>query len=79
MIVVFTERGVKDDHIRRAVGVCKKMVSAFSYSWKKRRDLAIVQNDLGLPKHVLMTEMPTRWGSRQIMIERVLDQSGSKG
>ncbi|CAM4455220.1 unnamed protein product [Leuciscus chuanchicus] len=57
------ERGMKDDRIQRAVGVCKRIVSAFSYSWKKRRDLAIVQNDLGLPKHVLTTEMPTRWGS----------------
>ncbi|XDV25933.1 hypothetical protein PO909_029757 [Leuciscus waleckii] len=68
------ERGMKDDRIQRAVGVCKRIVSAFSYSWKKRRDLAIVQNDLGLPKHVLTTEMPTRWGSRQMMIKRVLEQ-----
>ncbi|XP_063742293.1 E3 SUMO-protein ligase ZBED1-like [Eleginops maclovinus] len=68
------ERGVKDDRIQRAVGVCKKIVSAFSYSWKKRRDLAMVQNDLGLPKHVLTTETPTRWGSRQMMIQRVLEQ-----
>ncbi|KAK0144040.1 Zinc finger BED domain-containing protein 1 [Merluccius polli] len=51
------ERGVKDDRIQRAVGVCKEIVSAFSYSWKKRRDLAIVQNDLGLPKHVLMRRL----------------------
>lgn len=65
---------MKDDRIQRAVGVCKRIVSAFSYSWKKRRDLAIVQNDLGLPKHVLTTEMPTRWGSRQMMIKRVLEQ-----
>lgn len=65
---------MKDDRIQRAVGVCKRIVSAFSYSWKKRRDLAIVQNDLGLPKHVLTTETPTRWGSRQKMIQRVLEQ-----
>lgn len=65
---------MKDDRIQRAVGVCKRIVSAFSYSWKKRRDLAIVQNDLGLPKHVLTTEMPTRWGSHQMMILRVLEQ-----
>ncbi|XP_065138382.2 E3 SUMO-protein ligase ZBED1-like [Paramisgurnus dabryanus] len=68
------ETAMKDDRIQRAVGVCKRIVSAFSYSWKKRRDLAIVQNDLGLPKHVLTTEMPTRWGSRQMMIKRVLEQ-----
>lgn len=49
-------------------------MSAFSYSWKKRRDLAIPQDELGLPKHVLTTEMPTRWGSRHMMIQRVLEQ-----
>ncbi len=70
----FTERGVKYDRIQRAVGVCKKIVSAFSYSWKKRRDLAIAQDELGLSKHVLTTEMPTRWGSRHMMIQRVLEQ-----
>lgn len=65
---------MKDERIDRAVGVCKKIVAAFSYSWKKRRDLGIVQEELGLPKHQLTTETPTRWGSRQKMIQRVLEQ-----
>ncbi|XP_073689131.1 E3 SUMO-protein ligase ZBED1-like [Garra rufa] len=68
------ERAMKDDRIQRAAGVCKKIVAAFSYSWKKRRDLAKVQDELGLPKHQLTTETPTRWGSRQMMIQRVLEQ-----
>lgn len=49
-------------------------MSTFSYSSKKRRDLAIVQNYLGLPNHMLTAETPTRWGSRQTMIQRVLEQ-----
>ncbi|RXN15793.1 coiled-coil domain-containing 8-like protein [Labeo rohita] len=32
---VMYENGVKDLRIDRAIGVCKKAVSAFSYSWKK--------------------------------------------
>lgn len=65
---------MKDPRIDRAIGVCKKVVSSFSLSWKRRRELAAVQTELGLPVHQLITESPTRWGSRQAMIERVLEQ-----
>ncbi|XP_031723874.1 zinc finger BED domain-containing protein 4-like [Anarrhichthys ocellatus] len=68
------ERSVKDARIERAVGVCKRIVGAFSYSWKRKRDLAIAQAELGLPKHQLTTETPTRWGSRQKMIQRLTEQ-----
>ncbi|CAM4533447.1 unnamed protein product [Leuciscus chuanchicus] len=68
------ENGVKDPRIDQAIGVCKKAVSAFSYSWKKRRDMTEVQAELGLPQHLLISESPTRWGSRQKMIERFLEQ-----
>nr|XP_055024623.1 E3 SUMO-protein ligase ZBED1-like [Misgurnus anguillicaudatus] len=68
------ENGVKDPRIDRAIGVCKKAVSAFSYSWKKRRDMTELQAELGLPQHLLISESPTRWGSRQKMIERFLEQ-----
>lgn len=60
--------------VERAVGVCKKVVSTFSKSWKKKRELAKAQAVLGLPPHQLITESPTRWGSRQMMIERFLEQ-----
>lgn len=53
--------------VQRPVGVYKKLVSAFSNSWKRRCEL-------GLPAHQLITESPTRWGSMQQMIERVLEQ-----
>lgn len=68
------ENGVKDPRIDRAIAVCKKAVSAFSYSWKKRRDMTEVQVELGLPQHLLISESPTRWGSRQKMTERFLEQ-----
>ncbi|KAK0137901.1 Zinc finger BED domain-containing protein 1 [Merluccius polli] len=68
------ENAMKDHRIGRAMGVCKKVVSAFSYSWKKKRELTDVQKRLNLPEHSLKTECPTRWGSRQAMIGRVLEQ-----
>ncbi|XP_076841981.1 E3 SUMO-protein ligase ZBED1-like [Brachyhypopomus gauderio] len=68
------ENGVKDPRIDRAFGLCKKAVAAFSYSWKKRKEMTEVQQELGLPTHQLITESPTRWGSRQKMIQRFLEQ-----
>ncbi|XP_043084848.1 E3 SUMO-protein ligase ZBED1-like [Puntigrus tetrazona] len=68
------ERGVKVPQVDRAFEVCKKFVSAFSNTWKRQRELANAQTQLGLPAHKLITETPTRWASKQKMIERVLEQ-----
>ncbi|KAK0132046.1 Zinc finger BED domain-containing protein 1 [Merluccius polli] len=68
------ERSMRDSRIDRAVGVCKKIVSLFSHSWKRQRALKAAQEELGLPQHKLVTESPTRWGSRQKMIQRLLEQ-----
>ncbi|XP_056119514.1 E3 SUMO-protein ligase ZBED1-like [Rhinichthys klamathensis goyatoka] len=64
----------KDGRIDRAVGVCKKLVSHFSHSWKASDALAKVQKELNLPSHCLISECQTRWGSRQMMISRILEQ-----
>ncbi|XP_074551526.1 E3 SUMO-protein ligase ZBED1-like [Halichoeres trimaculatus] len=69
--------GMSDKRVTRAISLCKRIVSCFSYSWKKRRHLAEVQIQLGLPSHQLITESATRWGSRQQMIERVLEQEAA--
>ncbi|XP_061636646.1 E3 SUMO-protein ligase ZBED1-like isoform X1 [Phyllopteryx taeniolatus] len=69
------ENAVKHDgRIERAVGVCKKLVGHFSRSWKARRALEKAQKDLNLPTHSLLSECQTRWGSRQMMISRILEQ-----
>ena len=65
---------MKDKRIGHAMGVCKKVVSCFSYSWKRRRELKQAQRDLQLPEHKLKTECQTRWGSRLAMVKRVLEQ-----
>ncbi|XP_057203827.1 E3 SUMO-protein ligase ZBED1-like [Triplophysa rosa] len=54
------ENALKDDRVQRAVGVCKKLVSQFSYSWKKRMALAAAQKELNLTEHSLIKECPTR-------------------
>ena len=66
---------IKDDsRVQRALGVCRKIVTAFSHSWKKKRDLSLAQTTLDLPQHSLVSDCVTRWGSQQKMVERILEQ-----
>lgn len=65
-----SERAGKDKRVERAAGVCKKAVAAFTFSWKKKRDLAVAQEELHLPQHKLVTESPTRSGSKQEQWQR---------
>ncbi|XP_061884799.1 E3 SUMO-protein ligase ZBED1-like [Entelurus aequoreus] len=70
------ENAVKDDvRVKRATGLCKQLVGHFSHSCKKKAALKKAQQELKIPEHSLITECPTRWGSRQRMIGRVLEQS----
>ncbi|XP_054470282.1 E3 SUMO-protein ligase ZBED1-like [Anoplopoma fimbria] len=62
------------DRTSRAMGQCHTLVGAFSQSWLKRRDLAKAQAELQTPQHVLIMDCPTRWGSKQKMVDRVLEQ-----
>ena len=65
----------KDDpRVQRTIGLCRKLVSTFSHSWKKKRDLTKAQSDLGLPQHSLVADCVTRWGSQLHMIGRILEQ-----
>ncbi|KAL4008423.1 hypothetical protein ACER0C_002275 [Sarotherodon galilaeus] len=68
------ENAIKDDRVSRAIGLCKKLVGHFSHSWKKKAALTEAQKELKLPEHSLITECPTRWGSKEKMIARVLEQ-----
>ncbi|XP_038590224.1 E3 SUMO-protein ligase ZBED1-like [Micropterus salmoides] len=64
----------KDGRVDRAAGVCKKLGGHFSHSWKSRCALEKAQKELNLPSHSLVSECQTRWGSRQMMISRILEQ-----
>ena len=45
----------KDRRCSRALGIAHKIVSAFSTSWKRRRDLTQAQVDFNLPQHSLVS------------------------
>ncbi|KAL7879357.1 hypothetical protein SRHO_G00016110 [Serrasalmus rhombeus] len=53
---------------------CVKSWLDISHSWKKKEALKKAQRELNLPEHSLITECPTRWGTRQRMMERILEQ-----
>ena len=48
-------KSVSDSRCVRALAVCKKIVSAFSRSWKKRRDLIHAQKELKLRQKCLVS------------------------
>lgn len=67
---------LKDDaRVNRATGLQKQLVGHFSHSWKNKNALREAQKHSNLQDHSLLTECPTRWGSWQNVIERVLEQS----
>ncbi|MBN3318107.1 ZBED1 protein, partial [Atractosteus spatula] len=68
------DEAVKGQRVEWATGLCKKIVSAFSYSWKKKKALVKAQKVPNLPQHKVKTACVTRWGSMQIMTERVPEQ-----
>lgn len=47
---------------------------SLSHSWKVIGALEKAQKELNLPEQSLISECQTRWGSRQIMISRILEQ-----
>ena len=57
-----TVNSVKDPQVDCAVGVCRKAMSAFSYSWKKREEMADIQVELGYP-HINLSQSPRRDGA----------------
>ena len=75
MFSCLSENALKDDRrIARATGLCKKMMGHFSHSWKQKTALRRAQQKHNLPEHALVTECPTRWGSKQKMMGRILEQ-----
>ena len=48
-------KAIQDDsRCSRALGVCRKIVSSFSMSWKRKRDLIKTQISLNLKQHSLI-------------------------
>ncbi|XP_065899760.1 E3 SUMO-protein ligase ZBED1-like [Dysidea avara] len=69
---------IKDDsRVQRALSICRKIVTSFSHSWKKKRDLSEAQATLEFPQHSLVSDCVTRWGSQQLMVGRILEQESA--
>ena len=66
-----------DQRCERSLALCRKIVSAFSMSWKRKRDLAKAQLNLQLPEHTLVADSPTRWGSMAKMVARIMEQENA--
>lgn len=49
-----------DSRSARVLKLCHKVVSAFSVSWKRRRDLRQTQLDLNLPQHSMISVCQNR-------------------
>ena len=67
-------KALKDNRCLPTIGACRKLVSAFSMSWKRRRDLSSTQVTMKLPQHSLSADCVTRWGSTGKMVGRIREQ-----
>lgn len=70
-------KSLDDQRITRALGLCRKIVSAFNCSCKMKHELGVVQLRLGLPVHKFMSDVPTRWASKYHMVERIIEQQSA--
>ena len=55
-------------------GSARSLSAVLPIAGKKKRELEVVQKQLNLSEHSLKTECQTRYGSRQAMTERILEQ-----
>ncbi|KAL1270631.1 hypothetical protein QQF64_029647 [Cirrhinus molitorella] len=62
------------DRRARAMGLCRNLVNTFNLSWLKKRDLRMAQTETNVPQHNQVLDVATRWGTKQKMIERMLEQ-----
>ena len=67
-------KGLSDSRIDRVIGLCRKVVSSFSYSWKRQKELREAQRQKNLPEKKLKGDVVTRWGSKVEMMQRIMEQ-----
>ena len=64
------KKGLNDDQMRvdMVLRKCRRIVAAFSQSWKKSNELSKVQEQNNTPIHKLKGDVSTRWGSTAVMV-----------
>ena len=67
-------KGLNDIRINRVIGLCRKVVSFFSYSWKRQKELREAQQQKNLPEKKLKGDVVTRWRSKVEMMQRIMEQ-----
>ena len=67
-------KAVDNHQVQQAIRRCHSLIELFSRSWKKTRDLRLKQEQLGLPKHKLITDVSTQWGSTYMMVSQIVEQ-----
>ena len=60
-------KAIQIDRVQRCIRKCHLHIEVFSRSWKKSRDLCQKQEALNLPRHKLIADVSTRWGSTFLM------------
>ncbi|CAH0730243.1 unnamed protein product, partial [Brenthis ino] len=64
----------KDAASMNMIKKCRKVVGHFKRSEQASRYLERFQETCGLPRHVLIQDIETRWNSTYLMLERLLEQ-----
>lgn len=66
-----------EEPYREAITSVRKLNTTFAHSHKRKRELSVKQQDLGLPNKAFPGECKTRWGSMFKMIDYVLQQEAA--
>lgn len=64
----------KQNEVKDMVSIARKIVGHFSHSTKAIKKLRAVQEEYNVPTHVLIQDVPTRWDSTYLMLDRLNEQ-----
>lgn len=64
-------KGLQLTRVEMAIKKCRALVETFNRSWKRNREK---QESLGVPRHKMIGDVVTRWGSTYSMISRIIEQ-----
>ena len=60
--------------VSKLVSKCRKLVGHFKHSTTITAEMGKRQKMLNVPEHQLIQDVPTRWNSTQLMLQRLFEQ-----